>query len=92
MAFGPPASDSDARGSGTVTLAELAPGSRAVLWQIVDPQSRAVLRSLGLVQGAPLRLCRVGDPCIVQVRSTRIGLSSSVAHSVHVIPTAGDQP
>lgn len=72
--------------AGTVSLADLAPGATAVLRHVLDPHSRDLLRSLGLVHGAALRLCRVGDPCIIQVRSTRIGLSKSVAQSVHVSP------
>mgnify|MGYP001335412555 CR=1 FL=1 len=39
--------------------------------------------------GARLRVCRLGDPCIIQVRSTRIGFSRAVAQSVFV--AVGDQ-
>lgn len=67
-----------------VPLVELAPGAMAVLQDIPDQESRAVLQSLGLTNGARLRVCRVGDPCIIQVRSTRIGLSKQVAQSVQV--------
>jgi Fe2+ transport system protein FeoA len=38
-----------------------------------------------------LKLCKVGDPCIVQVRSTRIGISSAVARCLYVVPEAGDK-
>ncbi len=67
-----------------VPLLDLAPGATAVLRQVLDDQSRAVLRSLGLTDGARLRICRLGDPCIIQVRSTRIGLSKVVAQSIYV--------
>jgi Fe2+ transport system protein FeoA len=67
-----------------VPLLALAPGTMAVLQNVLDPQSRIVLRSLGLTDGARLRICRLGDPCIIQVRSTRIGLSKGVAQSVYV--------
>jgi Fe2+ transport system protein FeoA len=67
-----------------VPLLELAPGTLAVLRQIRDHESHAVLRSLGLTDGARLRICRLGDPCIIQVRSTRIGLSKIVAQSIYV--------
>ncbi len=70
--------------SATVPLLDLAAGTVAVLQQVSDQHSRAVLRSLGLTDGARLRVCRVGDPCIIQVRSTRIGLSRVVAQSVYV--------
>ena len=36
----------------------------------VDGQTRALLRSLGLTDLSPLRVCKRGDPCIVQVRTT----------------------
>jgi len=78
-----------ARSTTTVPLLDLAPGTVAVLRQVLDRQSRAVLRSLGLTDGARLRICRVGDPCIIQVRSTRIGLSRTVAQSVYVAVAEG---
>jgi len=74
----------------TVPLLDLAPGTIAVLRQVLDDQSRAVLRSLGLTDGARLRICRLGDPCIIQVRSTRIGLSKAVAQSIYVVVTERD--
>lgn len=61
-----------------------------MLRQIRDHQSRAVLASLGLTNGARLRICRLGDPCIIQVRSTRIGLSKVVAQSIYVAVTSRD--
>jgi Fe2+ transport system protein FeoA len=74
----------------SVPLLALAPGTIAVLRQVLDGQSRAVLRSLGLTDGARFRICRVGDPCIIQVRSTRIGLSQVVAQSIYVAVTKRD--
>ena len=74
----------------TVPLLDLAPGTIAVLRQVLDDQSRAILRSLGLTDGARLRICRLGDPCIIQVRSTRIGLSKAVAQSIYVSVTERD--
>lgn len=68
----------------TVSLLDLEPGKVAILHDVRDHRSRAVLRSLGLTDGARLRVCRLGDPCIIQVRSTRIGLSKIVAQSVYV--------
>lgn len=79
-----------ARLATTVPLLELAPGTTAVLRQVLDHQSRAVLRSLGLTDGARVKICRLGDPCIIQVRSTRIGLSKVVAQSIYVAVTERD--
>ena len=73
-----------------VPLVDLAPGTIAVLRQVLDDQSRAILSSLGLTDGARLRICRLGDPCIIQVRSTRIGLSRAVARSIYVAVSTRD--
>ena len=84
MVDGPPSSLLTSARAASVPLMDLAPGTLAVLREVLDSQSRAVLRSLGLTDGARLRVCRVGDPCIIQVRSTRIGLSRQVGQSVYV--------
>ena len=54
------------------------------------PQDCALLRALGMTDRCLLRVCKVGEPCIVEVRSTRIGLSRTVARGIFVVPeTAG---
>lgn len=85
-----PAPASTVRTTTSLPLLDLAPGAVAVLHHVSDQQSRAVLRSLGLTDGARLRVCRLGDPCIIQVRATRIGLSKIVAQSVYVSVADGD--
>lgn len=56
----------------------------------LDPDACHQLRSLGLTSDCQLRLCKKGEPCIVQIRSTRIGLSHEVARRIFVMPlTAG---
>lgn len=52
----------------------------------LDPHSCDLLRALGLTRQCQLTLCKVGEPCIVQVRSTRIGLSRAVASGIFVVP------
>ena len=69
-------------------LTTFAAGRRVTLDEVRDAESRALLRGLGLTHGAELRLCKVGDPCIVQVRATRVGLSRAVAQAVYVVPVA----
>ena len=70
-------------------LCELAVGSTARLHgDDIDPEVLGVLESLGLTRTSEMRLCKNGDPCIVQVRATRIGLSKEVAGQVRVVPTA----
>ncbi len=49
---------------------------------VLDPHSCNLLRALGLTRECQLTLCKVGDPCIVQVRSTRIGIWRTVADGI----------
>lgn len=73
-----------------VPLTAVPAGATATLHEVRDAASRPVLKSLGLTDACVLRLCQVGDPCIVQVRSTRIGISRDVAHTLYVVTQAGD--
>jgi hypothetical protein len=52
----------------------------------LDDDTRALLRSLGLTDRSPVRVCKRGEPFIIQVRATRIGVSGSVANAIFVIP------
>jgi len=79
------------RPANAVPLTSVAVGALATLHEVTDTESRPVLRSLGLTDDCVLRLCQVGDPCIVQVRSTRIGLSNAVARCLYVVPEPGDK-
>lgn len=54
----------------------------------LDPASCDLLRALGLTRECRMTLCKNGEPCIVQVRSTRIGLSGTVAAGILVVPEA----
>lgn len=47
---------------------------------------RETLSALGLTPSCRFRVARAGDPWIVQVHSTRIGLADSVARCLRVIP------
>lgn len=69
-----------------IPLTAVPVGGLATLAEVRDAASKPVLRSLGLTDDCVLRLCKVGDPCIVQVRSTRIGLSKTVARCLFVVP------
>lgn len=74
-----------------VRLSELRVGSRARFHEArLDPASCNLLRALGLTSACELRLCKTGEPCIVQVRATRIGLSRAVAGGIFVIPEADE--
>jgi Fe2+ transport system protein FeoA len=74
-------------GGTAVKLSELAAGTVARFTEArLDPAACNLLRALGLTKSCQLRLCQAGDPCIVQVRSTRIGLSKAVAGGIYVVP------
>lgn len=74
-----------------IPLSELRVGSRARFHEArLDPASCRLLRALGLTTACEVRLCKTGEPCIVQVRTTRIGLSMAVAGGIFVIPDAGE--
>lgn len=48
------------------------------------------LKSMGVCVGRRLMLVRAGDPMIVKVLGTRIGISARLADQVMVLPCAGD--
>jgi len=70
----------------TIPLTSLEPGEVARLADTrLDTETRSLLRSLGLTDSSRLRVCKRGDPFIIQVRSTRIGVSSAVAGGIFVV-------
>ncbi len=69
-----------------IPLTSLAPGEVARLADTrLDTDTRSLLRSLGLTDASQLRVCKRGDPFIIQVRATRIGVSSAVAGGIFVV-------
>lgn len=56
----------------------------------LDAASQSRLRALGLTDTSVVRICKQGEPCIVQVRTTRIGISERIAR--HVLVTAVRAP
>jgi Fe2+ transport system protein FeoA len=52
----------------------------------LDDQSVGLLRALGFSGAEEFRLCKAGEPCILQVGGTRIGVSRTVASRIFVIP------
>jgi Fe2+ transport system protein FeoA len=68
-------------------------GAHARLYDaLVDDSTRSLLRSIGLVDACELRVCQCGDPVVVQVHTTRIGMSRAVAARLYVVPTAASDP
>ena len=73
--------------AGAVRLSSLAPGQTATLHGAdLAAHDCALLSALGLTDRCVLRICKIGEPCIVQVHSTRIGLARSVAEGILVVP------
>ena len=57
----------------------------------LDAETAGLLRAIGLTSASALRLCQAGNPCIVQVQATRIGLAESVAQRIFVLREGHDQ-
>ena len=43
-----------------------------------------LLNAMGLTDQCEVRVCRSGEPCIVQVHTTRLGLSAALARRIYV--------
>ena len=71
--------------NGSVPLSRLERGACGrVLQRLGTEDDRELLAAMGLAAGRELRVCRTGEPVIVQVGSTRLGLPASVAARVLV--------
>jgi Fe2+ transport system protein FeoA len=70
-------------------LAELAVGDIARVHQTdIEDTTGRFLRAIGLTRTAEFRVCRRGEPCIIQVRSTRVGLARAIADRILVVRVA----
>lgn len=82
-----------------VALTTLRPGQSGVVCESqLDPSDAAMLRAMGLRPNATIRVCRLGEPCIVEVMTggvvredcgrpdcrCRIGLARPLAERVRV--------
>jgi Fe2+ transport system protein FeoA len=73
--------------NGVVSLAELPTGSVATLaGSLLPEEDRRLLAAMGLSDHSPVRICRQGEPCIVEVRTTRVGIARSIAERLHAEP------
>ncbi len=54
----------------------------------LESSDQALLAALGVTGRSLIRLCQVGNPCIVEVRGTRIGMARTVAERLWVEPEA----
>lgn len=47
-----------------------------------------LLHAMGLTDQCEIRVCQRGEPCIVQVNATRLGISGSLARNIMVLRDA----
>ena len=59
-----------------------------VCGSLLGRDDRELLGAMGLTDRSTLRVCRAGEPCIVQVAASRLGLSAAMARSILVVPAA----
>jgi Fe2+ transport system protein FeoA len=77
--------------SNAVRLSDLPAGAVARFHEVrLDVEARDWLQALGFTPACQIRLCKAGEPYIVQVRTTRIGLSKAIASGIYVIPASHD--
>lgn len=75
-----------------VPLTSLRRGQVATICsKALSPDDAAVLRSMGFRPSARIRMCRIGEPCIVVMQcrcgdACRIGLAHTLARHVMVLP------
>ena len=70
-----------------VALSTLATGASGSVHDAqLDEDAISQLRALGLSVSRRFRLCKAGEPCIVQIGGTRIGVSKAVAARILVVP------
>ena len=50
----------------------------------LDYEERNMLTAMGLHEDALFRLCQQGQPCIIQVEATRLGLSQEITSRIMV--------
>ena len=73
-----------------IPLTQLRRGQRAIVdcSELTDlPEGdRCLLHAMGMHHECEVRVCRPGTPCIVQIDSTRLGISGDVARMILVTP------
>ena len=68
-----------------VSLCSLKPGDSATVVRFkIDEENSKVLQAMGLAIGSTLEVVKPGDPCIVRIGQTRIGLGQSYSSRVFV--------
>lgn len=72
-----------------ISLSQMRPQESAMIAEVGAERSDLMrLMGLGICSGRRLQLLKGGDPMILQVYGTRIGLSARLAKLVRVVPGA----
>ncbi len=68
-----------------IPLSQLKVQERAVVHMTeLESDEREALSALGLHEDASFELCKQGQPCIIQVEATRLGLSQEITSRIMV--------
>ena len=83
--------------SGELSDADLVRSQNGDTWQRVDSiddgfDHAARMAGLGVSVGRELRIVRVGEPTVVQVYGSRIGIAREIARCIRVVPAADVTP
>ena len=72
-----------------VPLCSVQAGCRARICEChLHEDDRELLAAMGLTSNRMLHVCRAGEPCIVRIGVTRLGIPRAVAQRVLVTPTS----
>ncbi len=75
----------------SLRLRDLSPGSCCIVTDMGLADNTARLKSMGICLGRTLEVLKSGDPLIVKVYGTRIGLSARLAEEILVQGCQGSQ-
>lgn len=75
----------------SVRLRDLSPGSCCTVVDMGEADNASRLKSMGICLGRTLEVLKSGDPLIVKVYGTRIGLSARLAEQILVEGCNGSQ-
>ena len=70
----------------SVTLDRLTPGACGVIPDLGEGKASSRLQSMGICLGRTVEIVKKGDPLILKVYGTRIGLSGRLASHIRLEP------
>ena len=77
----------------TVSLADLPTGSTGIFSHSdLNQEQRAYMSAIGLTPASTVRVCKAGQPCVVEVRTTRVGIAHNLARQLFVSVDQTDSP